>query len=50
VEPRLTAMAWLGMHNYTYLWLRSSGQLTAAQVAGRFADVFITGITAQGAE
>src|SRR5437763_11100983 len=20
VQPRLTAMAWLGMHNYTYLW------------------------------
>src|SRR5687768_3420449 len=22
VDPRLTAYAWLGMHNYTYLWLK----------------------------
>ena len=25
LEPRLTAMAWLGMHNYTYLWLKAGG-------------------------
>ena len=23
VDPRLTALAWLGMHNYTYLWLKA---------------------------
>ena len=22
IDPRLTALAWLGMHNYTYLWLK----------------------------
>src|SRR5438445_13187770 len=22
VDPRLTTLAWLGMHNYTYLWLK----------------------------
>ena len=27
LEPRLTTMAWLGMHNYTYLWLKSGGRL-----------------------
>ncbi|HTR68854.1 MAG TPA: TetR/AcrR family transcriptional regulator [Mycobacteriales bacterium] len=44
VEPRLTARAWLGMHNYTYLWLKTNGALTAPEVAARFADIFIRGI------
>src|SRR5438105_13668796 len=29
VEPWLTARAWLGMHNYTYLWLKSGGRVSA---------------------
>jgi AcrR family transcriptional regulator len=33
LEPRLTAMAWLGMHNYTYLWLKAGGRLSARDVA-----------------
>jgi AcrR family transcriptional regulator len=45
VEPRLTALAWLGMHNYTYLWLKPGGKLSARDVAARFADIFIGGIT-----
>ncbi|HEX4429318.1 MAG TPA: TetR/AcrR family transcriptional regulator [Frankiaceae bacterium] len=44
VEPRLTAMAWLGMHNYTYLWLKPDGALSAHDVAQRFADIFVAGI------
>ena len=27
VEPWLTARAWLGMHNYTYLWLKAGGHV-----------------------
>jgi AcrR family transcriptional regulator len=46
VDPRLTALAWLGMHNYTYLWLKSSGTLSARDVAKPFADIFIRGIAA----
>ena len=46
VEPRLTAMAWLGMHNYTYLWLKRDGETSAHDVAQRFADIFISGISA----
>lgn len=46
VDPRLTALAWLGMHNYTYLWLRSGGRLTARDVAGPFADLFLHGVAA----
>src|SRR5947209_16050678 len=33
LEPRLTTMAWLGMHNYTYLWLKAGGALSARDVA-----------------
>ncbi len=45
VDPRLTALAWLGMHNYTYLWLKADGPLTARDVAKPFADIFLQGIT-----
>jgi TetR/AcrR family transcriptional regulator, cholesterol catabolism regulator len=53
LDPRLTALAWLGMHNYTYLWLKAGGPLTARDVAKPFADIFLSGIAApeaQGAE
>jgi AcrR family transcriptional regulator len=44
VDPRLTAFAWLGMHNYTYLWLKAGGRVSAPDVAKPFADIFIRGI------
>ena len=44
VDPRLTALAWLGMHNYTYLWLKAGGRLSARDVARPFAEIFIRGI------
>jgi AcrR family transcriptional regulator len=44
VDPRLTALAWLGMHNYTYLWLKPTGGLSAHDVARRFGDIFVRGI------
>ena len=44
VDPRLTALAWLGMHNYTYLWLKAGGRVSARDVAKPFADIFIRGI------
>ena len=53
LDPRLTARAWLGMHNYTYLWLKADGERSASEVASIFADIFIGGIAApssQGAE
>ena len=46
VDPRLTALAWLGMHNYTYLWLKPGDRLTARDIASPFADIFIGGIAA----
>ena len=45
LDPRLTALAWLGMHNYTYLWLKAGGELSARDVAKPFADIFMRGIT-----
>ena len=44
VDARLTALAWLGMHNYTYLWLKPGGRVSARDVAQPFADIFIRGI------
>src|SRR5271163_2126255 len=43
-DPRLSARAWLGMHNYTYLWLKANGRLSAKQIASSFADIFVHGI------
>lgn len=44
IDPWLTALAWLGMHNYTYLWLKPGGSLSARDVARPFADIFTRGI------
>ena len=44
VDPRLTAMAWLGMYNYTYLWLKAGGRFSARDIAKPFAEIFIRGI------
>jgi AcrR family transcriptional regulator len=43
-EPRLTALAWLGMYNWAYLWLHVDGPLAAHNVAHRFAEIFLRGI------
>lgn len=48
IDPWLTARAWLGMHNYTYLWLKPGGRLSARDVAKPFAEIFIRGIDAGG--
>jgi AcrR family transcriptional regulator len=52
IDPWLTARAWLGMHNYTYLWLKPGRALSANDVAEPFAAIFTRGIEAspQGAE
>ena len=45
LDPWLVARAWLGMHNYTYLWLKAGGLLSAHDVAKPFAEIFMRGIT-----
>jgi hypothetical protein len=44
IDPWLTARAWLGMHNYTYLWLNAGGRVSARDVAEPFADIFLRGV------
>lgn len=44
LDPWLTTRAWLGMHNYTYLWLKAGGRLSARDVAKPFAEIFTRGI------
>jgi TetR/AcrR family transcriptional regulator, cholesterol catabolism regulator len=46
LDPWLTTRAWLGMHNYTYLWLKPGGTLSARDVAKPFAEIFMRGIVA----
>ncbi|HUO47348.1 MAG TPA: TetR/AcrR family transcriptional regulator [Acidimicrobiales bacterium] len=48
LDPWLTTRAWFGMHNYTYLWLRPGGRLSARDVAKPFADIFMQGIERHG--
>ena len=50
IDPWLTARAWLGMHNYTYLWLKPGGRLSARAVAHPFAEIFMRGITSPGVD
>jgi hypothetical protein len=45
LDPWLTARAWLGMHNYTYLWLTPGGRLTAREVAKTYSQIFLNGIS-----
>jgi AcrR family transcriptional regulator len=45
VDVWLTARAWLGMHNYTYLWLRAGGRLSPRDAAQPFADLFRRGLS-----
>jgi AcrR family transcriptional regulator len=44
IDPRLTSLAWLGMHNYCYLWFKADGPNTAGEVAKAFGDIFLRGI------
>jgi TetR/AcrR family transcriptional regulator, cholesterol catabolism regulator len=48
LDPWLTARAWLGMHNYTYLWLKPGHRLSARDVAKPFAEIFMRGIEGPG--
>jgi AcrR family transcriptional regulator len=45
LDARITANAWLGMHNYTYLWLHAGGRLSVQEIASSFADIFVRGLT-----
>ena len=38
----------LGMHNYSYLWMREDGRLTPEEIADRFCDILLGGLTGVG--
>jgi len=44
LDTRLAVIAWLGMHNYTYLSLRAGGRFSVKDVAKSFAEIFILGV------
>ena len=41
---RLTALGWLGLHNYVYIWYRSAGHYTPDQVSEAFSSMVLDGI------
>ena len=45
-DVRLTVLAWLGMHNYTYQWFRPGGELEPSQIADGYDELFLRGIQA----
>jgi TetR/AcrR family transcriptional regulator, cholesterol catabolism regulator len=48
-DVRVAALAWLGMHNYTYLWYEPSKKLTVERLANEYYRLFVDGIRAPGA-
>jgi AcrR family transcriptional regulator len=45
LDVRMTTRAWLGMHNYTYIWLHTGARgISARDLARQYADIFIRGI------
>lgn len=47
-DVRIAALAWLGMHNYTYLWFEPSKRLTVERLAADYYEFFLNGIRAPG--
>jgi AcrR family transcriptional regulator len=45
LDPWLTSLAWLGLHNYTYMWFKPNRRLSAHDVATAFADLVLAGIS-----
>lgn len=46
-DYRATVLAWLGMHNYTYMWYSRGGRLSPLQLAHHYYKIFVDGITAR---
>jgi AcrR family transcriptional regulator len=44
-QRRLTVLAFLGMHNYSYQWFRPEGPCSAGEIAEAFCQTFLQGIT-----
>lgn len=44
VDPKLASFAILGMINWSYQWYRADGDLDAADIAGQFSDLVLSGL------
>jgi hypothetical protein len=40
----LAVLAWLGMHNYAYLWFRTDHRHSAEDVAEHFYNMYVNGV------
>jgi TetR/AcrR family transcriptional regulator, cholesterol catabolism regulator len=49
IDPRVATTAWLGMHNYTYLWLRAGGRFSVKEIAVSYSDIFVWGVAKSSA-
>jgi TetR/AcrR family transcriptional regulator, cholesterol catabolism regulator len=47
LDAPLTMRGFLGMINYTYMWLRPGGRSSAVEVSQAFSDIFLHGILAE---
>lgn len=45
----LTVLAWLGMHNYTYMWYRSGGRASPLKIATTYHTIFTEGLLTEEA-
>jgi AcrR family transcriptional regulator len=43
-DPRVTMLAFMGMHNYTCQWAHSAGPLDLASLSQQYCDLFFRGI------
>lgn len=43
-SPRLAALGWLGLHNYTYIWFNDKGPFSSDEIAEHFSDIFLSGV------
>lgn len=48
-STELTALAWLGLHNYVYIWFHSEGAFTPEQIADTFGRIFLVGVQPRAA-
>lgn len=48
VDPRVAALAILGMVNSVYRWFKSDGSQSAAEIGETFADLILDGLTTRG--
>ncbi len=45
-DTGLATLAWLGMFNYSYIWIRGRGQPRSERIAADFHEIFLSGIAA----